>query len=418
MFRMQTLFATCPSGGDIEYRVDVALRNVSPDHAVRVTRPDGQSEHLVPAADAVGFEQRHGEGVWRFVVELIDKNDETTCWDSLVVETIIVAETDEATRRAVAEAIAKMKPTHSGSSWSSNVDVRAEANALYDNLRGLEIPEVVRLLFVDRAKDHTTHWRRVLLLGQSIRRPEAKPYVPILFALAAYLLATQREMVIAGAEFDMLVNLPLLPQQKWMYFLALFAQVPADASLVNRNALHEIVEQLVRTTPPEYRGLVLRTAEERIDLDARVVNSLGSLYKRYDFRDGVARLLDAMEHEPVVTQTVCDLLKTWDLREHADRLRAMLPVLDLGRPGGPQIAQLLCAWMDVQTLPIILEKLETEYNPSTIRTAIGWLRSFAGAELVAKLEALANRSPPDKAKEILTSIKNTRELAPFKTPDV
>ena len=87
------------------------------------------------------------------------------------------------------------------------------------------------------------------------------------------------------------------------------------------------------------------------------------------------------------------------------------------RPGGPQIAQLLCAWMDTETLPIVLGKLETEYNSSTIITAIGWLKSFAGPDLVAKLEALAKRSPPDKAKQILTCITNAREFAPYKSPD-
>ncbi len=414
MFRMQTLFATCPPGGTIEYRIDLALRDAAADHVVRVTMPDGQCQRLVPKEGAVGFEQRHGEGVWRFVVELVSKSDEKACWDSLVLESVIVGDTDEATRRAVTEAIAKMKPTHSGSSWSSDQDVRPEANALYENLRGREIPEVVRLLFADRAKDLTTHWRRVLLLSQSVRRLEAKPYVPMIFALAANLLPTQPEMSIASAEFDMMANLPLLPQQKWMYFLSLFAQVATDASLVNRSALNEIVEQLVRTTPPEYRKLVLQTAEERIDLDARFVNYIGNLYKRYDYRDGIPRLLDAMEHEPGVAQTVCDLLQTWDLRQHADHLRGQLPFLELGRPGGPQICQLLCTWVDAKVLPIVLEKLETEYNTSTIYTAIGWLKSFASADLVAKLEALAKRSPPDKANQIISSITNTRELAPFK----
>ncbi len=281
MFRMQTLFASCPPGGSIEYRIDLALRDVAADHIVRVTMPDGQCQRLVPKEGAVGFEQKHGEGVWRFVVELVSKSDEKTCWDSLIVESVILGDTDEATRRAVAEAIAKMKPTHSGSSWSGDGDVRVEANALYENLRGREIPEVVRLLFVDRGKDLTTHWRRVLLLSQCVRRPEAKPYAPIIFALAADLLPAQREQAIAGAEFDLLANLPLLPQQKWMYFLAALGQVATDASLSNRSAIYEILEQLVRTTPPEYRKLVLQTAEERIDLDARFVNYIGNLYKRY-----------------------------------------------------------------------------------------------------------------------------------------
>ncbi|MBN2572940.1 MAG: hypothetical protein JXP73_00105 [Deltaproteobacteria bacterium] len=87
------------------------------------------------------------------------------------------------------------------------------------------------------------------------------------------------------------------------------------------------------------------------------------------------------------------------------------------RPGGPQIAQLLCAWMDTETLPIVLGKLETEYNTLTIAHAMGWLTSFAGPDLVAKLEALAKRSPPDKAKEILNWITKNREFAPYKSPD-
>ena len=400
MVDLQTLVATSPPGGSIDYRIDIPVAGGSPDLEVRATLPDGTTIRQPIADGAVRLEQSHGQGVWRTVADIVAAADESTVLQSVTVDTVILDESDEGVRDAVGAALGLMTASYPAPNAALNEgNARDKALGLSRELAGVEVSEILRQLVFEGTSDPTIRLRQLLLLKECSNLPGAKPLRPLILAVISSLLGTEKDRYFATVEFGIIVSIPLPPAHKWFYFLHLFGKIESRP-LGTHPGPAEVAEQLTRMTPPEYRSLVLQVAEERLELDTGFVRHLGNLYKRFSYRGGLAKLLDVLEVDQSNHWLIFDLFLTFDYREATERVRALFPFC-----AGDHILNLLCSWKDVASVPLIFDRLEGVYNEPEVRGIVARLGLFGDPSLVSRLDDVASRSPANKAAWIRAALK-------------
>jgi len=162
---------------------------------------------------------------------------------------------------------------------------------------------------------------------------------------------------------------------------------------------------LVQTTPPEYRDLVIRSVEERLNAEPRICVEAGAVFMGFNYREGIDSLVTALELDLSPLQEMCQLFKATECREAVGRLRTLLKTHFTVSGGEPLIA-LLSEWKDTESIPLILGRLQSEFDANSVLRITSALRYFGDKALALRAEEIAAHSPEGKALAIRKELKS------------
>lgn len=403
MFSMQLLFSTCPPNSIVTYDLVIPIENITSDHIIEVKLPEGNTVELQKDSGQVKIARQDKQGLWQFWLNILDKNDKSIILDTKIIDALILDEVDKEIRSSVSEILGKLYQKHSGTSLTS-IDVKDYAIDLYQKARGREIQEILRRVKEERIKGGNSESDRIsrhnsgfclLMLKECSSRLQIKPFIPSIAALTADFLC--QELGTFDSDFaprvvyDVLDNIPMLSQDKWVYYLRILSEGnPKYAVMCGA------VDQLIKLTPSEYRKYVIQVAESRMERDISFFPYVGQIYKAFNYRQGMPKLLSYVEIDPSRTLiTTLDLVHTFDYRESIAQLRNLAFITNT-----KELIDLLCSWKDMESISLILEKLEIAQNESVIYNIIESLKKIGDNSIIQKLKEISQRSTPEKAAQI------------------
>jgi len=399
MFRLQSLFETCPHKGSLSYELTIPVSNVTDKYKTIVVTPEGETIKLTLENGQAKISRHDGPGVWRFDIRIVSVSDENSVIESNIIDAVILEESPENICEELKNAIASMGPSISGdSSYSGGRNVAAEAAELYRKTQGAELPEVLKTICFERG-NNTTLWRHLLLLETLMGKAVSKPYRPVIAELVTEILCTVSQYFILGSTWQILLNLPIRHNEKWIYY----TRILTDSGV--NNIYSHAVQELINATPPEIRPVILRVAEEIYDQDIHKVDYISRLFQQWNHKEGIPFLLSALEINPKFSKSVCDTINSLDYREAIPQLRNILSIVTMEH-GGKPLAELLSSWKDEETKNILIEKLKMEINSTYINFLLGALKKYDDDTIKNTILDIKDQSAKEKAETIDKYMKN------------
>nr|WP_320191834.1 hypothetical protein [uncultured Desulfobacter sp.] len=408
MFRLQSRFETCPCKGSVEYEIAIPLKGITDNHKVSITLPDGDTIEPQIKEDCALIHRNDKQGLWRYDIRITSRDNDEEALDFNIIDVVILEESPANICNELKNSIASMTPYYRGKSWSTNKNIESEALELYRKTNGAELPEVLRVIAFERS-DYTTLWRHLLLLKMLQERPVSKNYRSVIAELATEILCTVSISPVVETAWQILQNLLIKPDEKWIFYVRILTETSHNTSGINKSICYETVKQLINSTYPTVRPIILQVAEQICKNDINKVKYIAELFEKWSYKDGVPLLLPVLEMKPNISFSVCAAIRACNYKEAVPLLRSIFSMVSM-KQGGEHIAKLLAEWKDEQGKKLLLEKLHLETNKWDISSIITALKQYDDKSLKNSITEIRNQSSEKKMEDIDSFMKNWQEF--------
>jgi hypothetical protein len=403
MFRLQSIFEQCPDGGALSYELSIPVKTSTRDFKASILLPEGGVEEAPLENGKISIRREDGAGLWRFDVRLQSANGDGVTYDSNIIDVIILEEASEEIRQEVEKSIAAIKINPGIYSHPSTIvaeSLAKESKILHDKFGGGEIPEIIRRMCLDRKSNL---WQTIVLLQSLITKPAARPYWSIIGAACSDILCGFPYGSRTTA-LTLLHQLMLKPAEKWLFYLRVLSEANDAQFRGDGSVIHDVVRQLVVNTPPSNKGITLQVCELICEQDPSKISAISDLFSKWGHKDGIPRILQWLETNPDLANSICQLLKVCNYREATPTLRSVLSLTTFDR-GGSALMETLSGWKDKEAIDLILEKLELDVDKYHVGQLVEYLGRFADISLVERVKKIQAESQDEKAKAVEDGLK-------------
>lgn len=390
MFKLQSLFESCPENGGIEYRLELPVGNS--DGSIRVEVQTQDSVADCPVVDGkISLDRRDGPGIRRFDMRCISKSDANAVLDQIWVDVVILPESSEHVSMEVDKALQRKNPGNAAETQSAS-------DALFAECRGAELPEILRRLALGQSASQTV-FSAVNLVTTLLDRPHSRSLHPTITEVLTEIISTSSDQSITIAAFQAFKKLQMKPAEKWPFMLRMLMET-SPTSGFGYNAVADLIE----TTPKASRPMVLAIAESLCDSDSKRVPAIARLFQMWNHKAGIPKLLPAYEINPAIGNSVLPAIQACNYREAIPFLVGMLDYTT--GESTRDLISCLATWKAEGAKSAILEKLETENNPYNAGIIVANLMQYGDPSLRQKVAAIRDESSEAKAKAMDAYLQN------------
>jgi hypothetical protein len=402
MLKMQTVFAECPAKSKLKYLLRISLQDwSSEDYLVLLQQPGNEAVESQVDDDSITVERIDGPGVWRFNAIVRSRKNIDDVVDVLTVEAVIFPEAYAPARAALESSIAAMNLviTGDGTVAQGNWDVTEDAAKLYSEYSDRLTLEILRRLAMNRSNQNDI-LRCLRLLEFTLNRSSVKWLTPFALPVLCEVASTTTRSMSTSAAQKLIKEMLVSPNEKWIYLLRLAIEAPSGGL-----GLEQIIYELERCTPSDYR---MQTAVMILELcDSRISSrrAAANLFKLFEYSECAPTVMDWLQTNTIDLGTACNIFQMASYRESIPFLRKII-----AKPGqnsdDVQVMLLLAEWQDIDSIPLLLSKLEVIDQYSAERITIQLLASF-GSTVFPQIKEFQSRCSLEKAKRIGQILENT-----------
>lgn len=399
MFRLQSLFETCPKNGTVSFQLTIPFSGLGDRYQAFAYLPDGAVIDLPVADGCAVIERTEGQGLHRFDIRIAEAGNREAVAEWNYVDVVILEECDDEVRDELDKAISSIRNSTVGTYYDR---VKIAAESVNQITKGAELPEVLRQIWCKKG-DSVTLWSNLLILQTFLDRLSAKPFFGIIAETVTAVLCAPVDINLANTAYNILDRIVLPPNEKWTFLLRILTEAGGAAE----SKVNLAVQQLVAITPKQMRPTVLQVAELLCETSLDKVPYVARLFESWNHRGGIPLLLGALEMNVGLSAPVCAAIQACNYREAMPTLREILPVVPMAA-GGVAVAQLLGAWKDTESLELLLDKLERESADQYISTLIGSLKNYGEDTVRKRIEEIMSCAPEPKARYIEEQLRSWR----------
>lgn len=397
MFKLQSLFETCPKNGTVSFQLSIPFSGLDDRYQAFAYLPDGSIVNL-PVTDGCAIIERiEGPGLHRFDIRIADAGNRESVLEWNYIDVVILEECADEVRKEFDKAISSVRASSIGTVEDR---VKKAVESLHQITKGAELPEVLRQIWC-KTGDAFSLWCNLQVVQSFLDRLTTKPFFGVIAETATEVLSTVVDPNLLRTAYDILDRIPLRPDEKWFYFL----RTLTDADKAADGQVNLAVSQLATITPKKIRPTVLQVAERLCETRLYKVPHVARLFGSWNYKEGIPFLLGALEMNVGLSGPVCSVIQACNYREAMPTLRELLPVVPMSN-GGIAIAQLLGSWKDTESLELLLDKLESEPAGHYVSYLIGSLKNYGESAVRKKIEDIMSRAPDPKAKNIEELLKS------------
>ena len=395
MLRMQTVFAECPAKSKLKYLLRISLFDWSPEiYQVLIQQPGLETVECQVTDEAFSVERSDGPGVWRFNAIVRSRKNSDEVSDSLTIEAVIFPAVNTSAKAAVDSCIEAMNMviTGDGSVTQGNTDVTAEASTLYSQFGDTSILEILRRLAMNpQNQNHTI--RCLSLLESNLNRSGAKWLIPFAMAVLSEIAGSANKYATIGSVQRLIKGANISSSEKWIYLMRL-----TQGTSLGGFGLGPIIYELERCTPQEYRNQTAASILELCSGQSGCRGEAAHLCISFEYAAAAPVIMDWLQTK---TLNIDAAIKVFDMANYRESIPYLRKELSKPRHSSDvlNIMELLIQWKDIESLPVLISKLEN-IEEWGIERVIPELINAYGREIIPQLKEVQSLMSPQKTKKL------------------